>query len=112
MSTKTIVCIEVECDDCGMDGWDGLDYGHPHFRPGDDLATTLAGYEWTVTETGEHYCIGCTAKRACEAAGGHTWGDWLAGTDSQRAIRWCQRQECDSTEYRPVTEVALPGPPS
>lgn len=122
MPVTTTTCIVVKCGECG-DGWQHDDeYGTPHFDSIEDARKALLGNAddgdnlgWTVTGWGDgarwldRYCA---AKVACEAAGGHQWGEWRGclcnravdhGTGLTKQFRYCERSDyCGAREERTV----------
>lgn len=114
MSINHVTCVTVTCGGCKEEAPLYDDMGTAHFPSVDEARKQLVTdhadepeYQWSI-DGEDWFCASCTAARACEAAGGHDWGDWdvpYAGLDEFRS---CRRGHCQQSERRrpvPITET-------
>lgn len=94
MSTKTVTCVEITCDDCGqyVESDDG---GALHFTTRDEAL----GHDWV--QIGDlDICEPCQCKRICAEAGHHTWAEWVESTyeaGNVKRFRYCR--VCSENEH-------------
>lgn len=117
MSINHVTCVTITCARCKADSPIYEDMGTAHYESVDQarqqLVTDYAEepeFQWSI-DGDDWFCSGCTAERACQAAGGHAWGEWGGYPGGQWEFRACSRPACNASERRPaVLPVADAGP--
>lgn len=106
MSLRTISCIEVRCDGCGLDCWDQLYDGIPHWSSEDKARKELAASGWRLM--GDRLLCGrCGAAEDCDR-NGHLWSSWQPSyTDPTVEYRYCTH--CTGADEERFAEQAYGG---
>ena len=89
----------VRCSGCRRDLEDITQEGLPHFDSVEQARRAHLDYYGWTEEGSELLCRSCTARRACEAAGGHDL-EVVGGL-----FRRCTRDGCEHCEQISAAEI-------